>query len=256
MRKHRGFHILAAMAQPNSNSNVLWLSNAEKRAIRGVLPAETCKIMAAAHVKLYQARFTSLDWSYSGLHGVLVFGRNRRPPEGEERETEEDGKYWFRMIDVHKEREIWRHWIPRLFDYKQETPFWHTFGGSSRTYGLRFEEDEEGSAFFHKISTRVYPENSQDATISRTRRRQKIHMTADDISGPVPGSFQHIAHMGTDETGNFAVALEPFDPRLVNGLRKHGISENVIRKNIHFIQDFVSDCSKSDDSRLTSSSRS
>ncbi|KZT30103.1 hypothetical protein NEOLEDRAFT_1054548 [Neolentinus lepideus HHB14362 ss-1] len=241
------------MAQ--ANSNVLWLSNAEKRTIRAVLPAATCKVMAAAHVKLYQARFTSLDWSYSGLRGVLVFGRDRLPPEGGDKETGEGGKYWFRMIDVHKEREVWRHRIPRLFDYKQETPFWHTFGGNSRTYGLRFEEDEEGSAFFQKVSTRVYPGDSQDATISRTRRRQKIHVTESDISDPIPGSFQHVVHMNPDG-GGFALALQPFDPRLVNGLRKHGVSENVIRKNIHFIQDFVSDCSKSEDSRLTGSSRS
>ncbi|EPQ53042.1 hypothetical protein GLOTRDRAFT_95088 [Gloeophyllum trabeum ATCC 11539] len=242
------------MAQANS-TGVQWLSNAEKRAIRNVLPSQAYKIMAAAHVKLYHARFTSLDWSYSGHQGVLVFGRNRRPPEVEDRREAEEEKYWFKMIDPHKERETWRHGIPRLFDYKQETPFWHTFGGESRTYGLRFEEDEEGSTFFRKVTTRVYPDDAQAATILRSRRRQKIHITSDDISSPIPGTFQHIVHMGPDGKG-FAQPLQSFDPRLIDGLRRQGVSEKVLTKSMHFIQDFVSDCSRStsEASRLTQSS--
>ena len=112
------------------------LSDDNKRHILSYLPPDT-KLLAVAPARIYQSPFnTSSDsWSFTGLRGMLVFGRNRISvypdrPLGVGEGTSFEQNYWFRLIDVDSGKGIvWFHPIPSDLDYHADKPFFHTFSG-------------------------------------------------------------------------------------------------------------------------------
>jgi neural Wiskott-Aldrich syndrome protein len=139
------------------------------------LPTES-KVIATASAKIYHAPFNSKpdEWTYSGLTGTLVFGRNRITSSdrkgGSSGETFEQ---WFRLVDPAK-GVIWFHPIQDTLDYRLDKPFFHIFSGrvskaiialddltltslstQSRMFGFRFDEDAQATKFLKKVMTYV-----------------------------------------------------------------------------------------------------
>lgn len=101
------------------------------------LPADS-KVIATASAKVYHAPFNnkSDEWTFSGLSGTMVFGRNRgtisadRKLGGGPGDSSEQ-TYWFRLVDPSKGL-VWIHQIPQTLDYGLDKPFFHTFSGKVR----------------------------------------------------------------------------------------------------------------------------
>lgn len=115
------------------------LSDDDKRNILSYLPPDT-KLLAVAPARIYQSPFnaSSDSWNFTGLRGMLVFGRNRISvypdrPLGVGEGTSFEQNYWFRLIDVDSGKGIvWFHPIPSDLDYHADKPFFHTFSGCVR----------------------------------------------------------------------------------------------------------------------------
>lgn len=143
--------------------------------LSSVLELNTQKVIATAAVRVYYAPFinTHLNWTYSKLKGILVFGRDREglgslagvpsqllspPPDrggaqGHGLRLKE--KYWFRLIDVKTDRVVWMFSVPEVFEYCKDKPFFHYFTGTTRMFGFCFDEDEEADVFFKKVADRT-----------------------------------------------------------------------------------------------------
>lgn len=115
------------------------LSEDDKRNVMSYLPPDI-KVIAVAPARIYQAPFGAPadSWTFTGLRGMLVFGRNRvtvHPdrPLGIGEGTSIEHNYWFRLVDVDSGKGIvWFHPIPSDLDYHADKPFFHTFSGRVR----------------------------------------------------------------------------------------------------------------------------
>ena len=132
------------MARPSttrhSSRSSPFRSEEERRHIVSKLPEDT-KILAIASARIYQAPFGAREdgWSYTGLSGVLVFGRDRvvmhaDRPLGAGPGTSFERRYWFRLVDTAPGKGvIWMHLIPADFQYRFDKPFFHVFQGKVGT---------------------------------------------------------------------------------------------------------------------------
>lgn len=105
-----------------------------KRAVLPYLPTDS-KVIATASTRLYHAPFGSEppNWTFSGLSGVLVFGRDRVRVHPDHRigtgpGTSFEFSYWFRLIELRLSKGlVWMHQIPHHLDYRMDKPFFHVF---------------------------------------------------------------------------------------------------------------------------------
>ncbi|KAF9238108.1 hypothetical protein BU15DRAFT_9708, partial [Melanogaster broomeanus] len=178
----------------------------------------TQKVIATAAVRVYYAPFINphLNWTYSQLKGILVFGRDREglppglpPPDSA---TGKHGlrlkeKYWFRLVDLKTDRVVWMFSVPEVFEYNKDKPFFHYFSGTTRMFGFCFDEDEEAAVFFKKVVDRTRRHSVFRSFRSGTVKKEKIKtpqttpVKPSIISSPTPHSFVHVSHVGISTKG-------------------------------------------------------
>jgi neural Wiskott-Aldrich syndrome protein len=92
-----------------------------------ILPAATTKIITAARARLYEAPFGAPEsaWTPTGLKGVVVFGYDATSRSSRHHTT----NYWFRLVDLRRNKILWLHEVQELVEYEAEKPFFHVFGG-------------------------------------------------------------------------------------------------------------------------------
>ncbi|KZT63444.1 hypothetical protein DAEQUDRAFT_680399 [Daedalea quercina L-15889] len=239
--------MVRSSASRSSPQAIIFRSNEEKSHVLSKLPREA-KILAMASARIYQAPFGAREdgWAYTGLKGTLVFGRDRvvihaEKPLGSGPGTSFDRRYWFRLVDPAPEKGvIWMHPIPSDFQYRFDKPFFHVFQGKSRMFGIRFEEDAHADRFYNKVSdshatswiskapSRAVPRNSGNNADAGNSNRIRRSM----ISGPVPGTFDHVAHAGfTDGQFEASGKVEPEWRIMVEQMQRHGISLDGLQKH-------------------------
>ncbi|KAH7909183.1 hypothetical protein BJ138DRAFT_261222 [Hygrophoropsis aurantiaca] len=220
--------------------------------------SSTQKVIATAAVKVYYAPFNNphINWSYSKLKGILVFGRDRDPScaaalasrAGQSLRVKE--KYWFRLVDVKTDRVVWMFSIPEVFEYKKDKPFFHYFSGTSRMFGFCFDEDEEASVFCKKVVDRTRRYFFSSLRTKSTKKEnekvkappsQKAPLKPAMISSPAPHSFVHVSHVGITTKGivQTAKTIEPAWSTLVTELQGYGISPEVVKENRDFVEGFL-----------------
>jgi len=211
--------------------------------LSSVLEPTTQKVIATAAVRVYYAPFINphVNWTYSNLRGILVFGRDREglppgvpPPD---RGTGTHGlrlkeKYWFRLVDIKTDRVVWMFSVPEVFEYNKDKPFFHFFSGTTRMFGFCFDDDGEAAIFFKKVVERTRrhfvfrPFRSNSAKKEKTKtppppfspshshsqsqphpqpkqqsQSKKSSLKTNVISSPAPHSFVHVSHVGVNTRG-------------------------------------------------------
>ncbi|KAH9923062.1 uncharacterized protein B0H18DRAFT_878903 [Fomitopsis serialis] len=242
-----------ATSKSSSTRSSPFRTEEERRHILSKLPQDA-KILAIAPARLYQAPFGAREdgWAYTGLKGMLVFGRDRvvmhgDKPLGSGPGTSFDRRYWLRLVDTEPGKGVvWMHLIPTDFQYRLDKPFFHVFQGKSRMFGIRFDEDGHADRFYKKMSdhctlhavlpprkiskapSRSVPRNTSGTTSSSNAHRVRRSM----ISGPVPGTFDHVAHAGfTDGRLEASGKVEPEWKIMVEQMQRHGISLDGLQKH-------------------------
>lgn len=124
---------MAQLVHPYSPATTISsLSDDDRRHILSYLPTDI-RLLAVAPARIYHAAFGAAadSWSFTGLRGMLVFGRDRtaiypdRPLD-----SMLEPNYWFRLVDVDDGKGIiWHHPIPSDLVYHADKPFFHTFSG-------------------------------------------------------------------------------------------------------------------------------
>ncbi|KIK98885.1 hypothetical protein PAXRUDRAFT_23990 [Paxillus rubicundulus Ve08.2h10] len=211
--------------------------------LSSVLEPSTQKVIATAAVRVYYAPFINphLNWAYSKLKGILVFGRDREelppgiPPPNCGTGTHGlrlKEKYWFRLVDLKTDRVVWMFSIPEVFEYNKDKPFFHYFSGTTRMFGFCFDEDEEAAVFFKKVVDRTRrhsvfrPFRSRSTNKEKTKAPQLKPVKPNIISSPTPHSFVHVSHVGINTKGIIESSknIEPAWGALIADLQGYGIS--------------------------------
>ncbi|KAJ6481785.1 hypothetical protein C8R45DRAFT_312033 [Mycena sanguinolenta] len=189
--------MISQLVSPTTN-----LSSDPSIVIPGLQP-NAYNIYAAIPARVYHAAFGSkqseLTWTYSGLHGRLMFGKDRGAV---------DQGHWFRLLDD-AGKTVWIFKIPELsFDYCIDKPFFHVFRGSSRKFGLLYYDDGEAASFAKKVIGRTMHrppiENHLMAMAAELPRSIRSRLASSTIgrlspaiiSAPTSNSFVHVAHIG------------------------------------------------------------
>ncbi|KAJ3551353.1 hypothetical protein NM688_g4753 [Phlebia brevispora] len=174
----------------------------------------------------------------------MVFGRNRFTTDADKirgagPDSNFDQSVWFRLIDPVKGL-VWLHQIPDTFDYSADKPFFHMFSGKSRMFGFRFDEDVEAAELLKKVTSNVNikaPTPRKKSIYANLKRR----LTPSMVSGPAPGSFVHVAHVGLDSKGRLEAAEHMGHEwtGLLEDLEGHGVSRSVVEDDRDFVEGFI-----------------
>ncbi|KAJ7220439.1 hypothetical protein B0H12DRAFT_313076 [Mycena haematopus] len=190
--------MISQLVSPTTN-----ISSDTSFVVPGLHP-NTYKVYAVIPARVYHAAFGSkhseLNWTYSGLHGRLMFGKDRGSV---------DQGYWFRLLDD-AGKTVWIFKIPELsFDYHIDKPFFHVFRGCSRRFGLLYYDDDAAASFAKKVIGRTIqrpptenPLMAMAVELPRSIRSRLASSTMGRlspalISAPTTNSFVHVAHVGT-----------------------------------------------------------
>ncbi|KAF7366461.1 Wiskott-Aldrich syndrome 1 [Mycena sanguinolenta] len=233
--------MISQLVSPTTN-----ISSDAAIVIPGLQP-NAYKVYAAVPARVYHAAFGSkqseLNWTYSGLHGRLMFGKDRGAV---------DQGHWFRLLDD-AGKTVWIFKIPELsFDYCIDKPFFHVFRGSSRKFGLLYYDDDEAASFAKKVIGRTMhrpqTENhlmAMAAEVPRSFRSRLASATIGRlspaiISSPTTNSFVHIAHVGAkkvpplvereinnESTWTMVVAEVPDDSTAL--LEQHNVADECMK---------------------------
>ncbi|KAG2361040.1 hypothetical protein BDR07DRAFT_1486317 [Suillus spraguei] len=230
--------------------------------ISSVLEPSMQKVVATAAVRIYYAPFYNphLNWSYSKLKGIMVFGRDRdthqdtSPPKRGGRGVRLKEKYWFRLVDMKTDRVVWTFSIPEVFEYMKDKPFFHYFSGTTRMFGLCFDEDEEASVFYKKVLDRtrhyffqpfLFKSGKKDKKEKQKEPKQKepksSPVSSRIISSPAPHSFVHVAHVGISTRGIIESSknIKPAWSALMADLQGCGVAPEIVKDDTNFVEGFL-----------------
>ncbi|KAI0768185.1 hypothetical protein BD413DRAFT_614531 [Trametes elegans] len=237
-----------------------------KRLVLSYLPPDS-KVLSVAPGRIYHSAFgaRSDEWTYTGLRGLLVFGRNRinvypDRPLGLGQGTSIEQNYWFRLIDAESGKGIvWCHEIPPNLDYHADKPFFHVFSGCSRMFGLRFDEDTDAEKFHRRVTSRIQitaPRQPKPRTLKSATPATRTPTSSTPpssppprrvspgmISGPAPGTFVHVAHVGVDDAGRLETSanIEPGWTMILEELQGYGVQggEKMAGHDLDFVEGFL-----------------
>ncbi|KAF7795211.1 hypothetical protein EIP86_006361 [Pleurotus ostreatoroseus] len=223
------------------------------RHVSNSLPLNS-QVLATATVRVYHRPFKARpeNWTYLGLRGTMVFGRNRfLASAGSQSSVGSAGSIeetvWFRLIDPTKGL-IWLHQVPNVFDYTQDKPFFHHFSGKSRMFGFVFDDDSEAAAFLKIVSSNV---NIKAFTSrKKTDKHAPKRLSPSMVSLPAPGTFVHVAHVGFDSDGRLETSqgISSEWTSLLEKLEEHGVPRRVVEKDHDFASGLMTDIKAVSDS--------
>ncbi|GAA93827.1 hypothetical protein E5Q_00473 [Mixia osmundae IAM 14324] len=212
------------------------ISSAEKALIKKhAVLSSSDKITSGAIARIYYASPDARQWSFSGLTGAIVLGKN-------------DKTCWFRMVDLQGSQGLtWTHEIYNDFSYHQDRTFFHSFEGDSCMVGFVFADEGEASDFYRKVIAKSHfrPKKSKavatpqsSPTTSKSTKKRKGAIDKSMIGAP--SSFKHVAHMGFDSDKGFTSEnVDPSWKTLLTQMESMGVSKADIKKNEKFIRDYV-----------------
>ncbi|RDB26823.1 Wiskott-Aldrich syndrome 1 [Hypsizygus marmoreus] len=204
------------------------LSAEERAKLKAAVPGS--KVLHAALARIYYAYPQPDKWSYAGLQGAIAFVKDA------------SNTLSFKMIDLEGTRGvIWEHELYEGFDYHPDRAFFHSFAGDDCMIGFVFVNETEAKAFWKKVIAKKDSKTSKPHTEKKKKKAAKGgKIDKSLISGPTAGSFVHVAHMGYDEEKGFtSTGVDPSWTAFLGTLEGHGLSKDVIAKDMEFIKDFV-----------------
>ncbi|KAK0186522.1 hypothetical protein F5146DRAFT_1105263 [Armillaria mellea] len=205
------------------------LSKEEKDKVKAALPAPSNKIFYATLARVYYAYPQPNEWSYSGLQGALALTKNST------------GALSFRLVDMSGTRGIiWEHEFYDGLDYFADRAFFHSFPGDDSMIGFVFSNESEAKDFWKKVLKKKDEKRTPKPEAEKKKKANKGgKIDKSMISGPMSGSFVHVASMGYDsESGFTSQGVDPSWTAFLGQLESSGIDKEMIAKEMDFIKDF------------------
>ncbi|KAG7193768.1 uncharacterized protein KQ657_000460 [Scheffersomyces spartinae] len=205
----------------------------DKEKIKRVIPKANNKIIDATVVRLYIAYPDPTKWTYTGLVGAITLVDDLV-----------GHTFFLKLVDITGTRGVvWDQELYVDFEYNQDRTFFHTFEIEDCLVGLLFEDTNDASHFFKRVTTRQKHASKQTAN-------NKNAIALKDragVSGPQgPGSRGEFVDTTTGQRSRRAKGVLYYDDvpppewrSLYAELAAAGISEDMIADNREFIKEYI-----------------
>ncbi|CAJ0901058.1 14771_t:CDS:2 [Entrophospora sp. SA101] len=199
------------------------LANSEdKKTIKGVIPTDKNKILAATVARLYFAHPDPNRWTYSNIMGAVafVFDENKK-------------SFYFRIVDLTNNRGVvWEHELYSDFQYNQDCPYFHT----KNMYKKVINKENNPKVKKYKNSNKS---GGGGGGLLGKSKNKKVVIDKSIIGSPT--GFRHVGHIGYNiDDGYVAQNIDPTWKSLIDTLvDKLDISQEEIVVHKDFIQQFI-----------------
>ncbi|KAJ8518652.1 hypothetical protein ONZ45_g4300 [Pleurotus djamor] len=201
------------------------LTTDEKNKVRSAVDSpDSNLLLVAALARIYYAHPTPNSWSYAGLQGALAFTLDKMK-----------NVFVLKLVELDGTRGVvWEHELYDGFEYFQDRPYFHSFGGDDCMIGLVFADESEAKVFFKKVSKRKSPSATKNKSKEKAQKKAtkggKINKSM--ISGPTAGSFVHVGHIGFDSDAGFTSrgVDQSWSTILSDSQNRRGVGNDIIQE--------------------------
>ncbi|EMG49271.1 LAS17 Proline-rich protein LAS17 [Candida maltosa Xu316] len=210
------------------------LTTQDKDQIKRAIPKANNKIIDATVARLYIAYPDPTKWVYTGLVGAIALVDDLV-----------GHTFFLKMVDIIGHRGVlWDQELYVNFEYNQDRKFFHTFEIEDCLVGLLFEDTNDASHFYKRVTSRSKYGSSatvkNKSAIALKERAGPVH----DHSAPGPrGEFMDVNTAQRERRAKGVLYYDDVPPpewrSLYAELAAAGISEDMIADNREFIKDYI-----------------
>ncbi|CAK9437547.1 uncharacterized protein LODBEIA_P19250 [Lodderomyces beijingensis] len=215
-----------------SSSNAV-LTAEDKEKVKRAIPKPSNKIIDATVARLYIAYPDPTKWVFTGLMGAVAFVDDLV-----------GHTFFLKLVDITGHRGvIWDQELYVNFEYNQDRKFFHTFEIEDCLVGLLFEDTNDATHFYKRVTNRQ--KHGSSATV-----KNKSAIALKEKSGPkgpnAPGPRGEYMDVNTAQRQRRAKGVLYYDDvpppewrSLYAELEAAGITEDMIADNRQFIKDYI-----------------
>lgn len=209
------------------------LTNVDKEKIKRVIPKASNKIIDATVARLYIAYPEPTSWQYTGLVGAICLVDDLV-----------GHTFFLKLVDIIGHRGvIWDQEIYVDFDYNQDRKFFHTFEIEECLVGLLFEDTNDASHFYKRVTTRQ--KHGSKHTVNN-KNAIALKEKAGPLGPNAPGPRGEYVDVNTAQRSRRSKGILYYDDvpppewrPLYAELASAGISEDMIADNRDFIKNYI-----------------
>lgn len=208
------------------------LTTQDKEKIKRAIPKANNKIIDATIARLYVAYPDPTKWTYTGLVGAITLVDDLV-----------GHTYFLKLVDVLGNRGIvWDHELFIDFDYNQDRKFFHSFETEDCLLGLLFEDSNDASHFFKRVTTRQ-KFGSKQTVHNKNAIALKLRV---EPTVQAPGPRGEYVDVNTAQRSRRSKGVLYYDDSpppewrsLYAELAAAGITEDMIADNREFIKEYI-----------------
>lgn len=210
------------------------LTTQDKEKVKRAIPKANNKIIDATVARLYIAYPDPTKWVYTGLVGAIALVDDLV-----------GHTFFLKLVDIIGHRGvIWDQELYVNFEYNQDRKYFHTFEIEQCLVGLLFEDTNDASHFYKRVTTRQkYGSNATVKNKSAIALKERVGSNNNhQIPGP-RGEFMDVNTAQRQRRTKGILYYDDVPPpewrSLYAELEAAGITEDMIADNRQFIKDYI-----------------
>ncbi|KAH3671204.1 hypothetical protein WICMUC_004721 [Wickerhamomyces mucosus] len=211
------------------------LDSVNKEKVKRVIPKASNKVIDAAVARLYIAYPDPNSWTYTGLSGAVILADDLV-----------GHTFFLKLVDINGHKGVlWDQELYIDFKYNQDRSFFHSFETEDCLMGLLFDDTNDASHFFKRVSTR---EKHGSKKTVQNKAAIALKKKPEAPKPPGPRGEHHNNTITSSEqqkirkTTNVLYYDDSPPPEwrsLYAELSNAGITEDMIADNKEFIKDYI-----------------
>ena len=211
------------------------LTTQDKEKVKRAIPKANNKIIDATVARLYIAYPDPTKWAYTGLVGAIALVDDLV-----------GHTFFLKLVDIIGHRGVlWDQELYVDFEYNQDRKYFHTFEIEECFVGLLFEDTNDATHFYKRVTTRQ--KYGSSATVKNKSAIALKERIGSNKSYEIPGPRGEFMDVNTAQRQRRAKGVLYYDDvpppewrSLYAELEAAGITEDMIADNRQFIKDYIS----------------
>ncbi|KAI5967585.1 hypothetical protein CANMA_003019 [Candida margitis] len=209
------------------------LTTPDKEKIKRTIPKASNKIIDATVARLYIAYPDPTKWIYTGLMGAIALVDDLV-----------GHTFFLKLVDITDHRGVlWDQELYVDFEYNQDRKYFHTFEIEDCLVGLLFEDTNDASHFYKRVTHRQ--KHGSSATV-KNKNAIALKERAEPKGHNAPGPRGEFMDVNTAQRQRRAKGVLYYDDvpppewrSLYAELESAGITQDMIVDNRQFIKDYI-----------------
>ena len=209
------------------------LTTPDKEKIKRTIPKASNKIIDATVARLYIAYPDPTKWVYTGLMGAIALVDDLV-----------GHTFFLKLVDITGHRGVlWDQELYVDFEYNQDRKFFHTFEIEDCLVGLLFEDTNDATHFYKRVTHRQ--KHGSSATVKNKNAialKERVEPKGHNTPGP-RGEYMDVNTAQRQRRAKGVLYYDDVPPpewrSLYAELESAGITEDMIVDNRQFIKDYI-----------------